>query len=136
MVAEHLVSKGKPSADSRALRSLISRALTGTQPTKETLGLFIESFDMTEDDAQKLWVLFMSDISKIEDRELADWTADPGTGRSNSSPAFQKAVEGVAALIKRMFPEKKDREVEALARVIVAHLAHNEHLGPREDSRK
>lgn len=107
VIMEYLTSKGHPISDHRAFRSLVSRALNGVHLTKETLSLFIDAFAMTEDDAQKLWMLF---AGAKPDHVL------------NASRTVQEAVEGVDALIRARFPEKKKCDTRALAELIVAHL--------------
>lgn len=135
VITEYLSAKGRPAPDPRSLRNLVSRALTGAKLTKDTLTLFIEAFDITGEDTQKLWMLFTggkrADFVDMVDWETADWTADPRTGRANSSPAFQKAVDGVESLIHARFPEKSGKDARDLAVRIVAYLAHGEHLRPR-----
>lgn len=114
VITEHLASKGHPAPNPRQLRSLVSRALAGTNLTKETLALFIDAFEMAEIDAQVLWLLFRGA------------TFDQLDG----SRTFQRAVEDVDALIRAEFPAKKRDDTRTLAERIVARLIDNNHLRP------
>jgi hypothetical protein len=64
----------------------------------------------------------------------ADWTIDPETNRSNSSPLFRSLVDEVARLIREGAAGGvlKPEWVYGKAGLIVAQLAHVHHLAPRE----
>jgi hypothetical protein len=62
----------------------------------------------------------------------ADWTVDPETGRTNSSPLFQGLVDEVARLIRSEAHALLSGRADRAAAMIVAQLAHVHHLAPRE----
>lgn len=63
-------------------------------------------------------------------QEIAnDWTIDPETHRSNSSPEFLALIDEVARLIRWMHVGDDSRDT---ARLIMAQLAHVHHLAPRD----
>lgn len=59
-----------------------------------------------------------------------DWTADPETGRSNSSPLFQGLTDEVARLIRSEAHALLNGRADQAAAMIVAQLAHVHHLVP------
>ena len=61
-----------------------------------------------------------------------DWTVDPETYRSNSSPEFRQLVSEVARLIKNEAHSLLNGQVESAARLIMAQLAHKHGLAPRK----
>ena len=61
-----------------------------------------------------------------------DWTKDPETHRSNSSPEFRRLVLEVANLIRSEAHSLINGQVEQVAGVIVAHLAHKHGLAPTQ----
>ena len=63
-----------------------------------------------------------------------DWTIDPDTHRSNSSPEFRELVSEVARLIKDEARNLLNGQVEIAAGLIVAQLAHKHSLAPRHVS--
>lgn len=61
VVAEYLVASGQLNIDAtghRPLKDKVFRALRGQTITSHTLSLFINAFQMDEQDAQRLWSLF------------------------------------------------------------------------------
>lgn len=62
-----------------------------------------------------------------------DWTVDPATRRSNSSPRFRELVDAVAALIRNSAHDIVRGRLESVAGLIVAQLAHKHGLAPRSD---
>jgi len=64
--------------------------------------------------------------------ESADWTFDPETGRTNSSPLFRSLVSEVARLLgDGASGYILDRRwIEGQAQLIMAQLAHVHHLAP------
>ena len=65
----------------------------------------------------------MSDgTSNTPSSPVADWTVDPATGRSNSSPEFLRLIKRVGQIIRS----------DAVARIVLASLAHEEHLVPAD----
>ena len=61
-----------------------------------------------------------------------DWTVDPETHGSNSSPEFRQLVSEVARLIKGEAHSLLGGQVESAAQLIMAHLAHKHGLAPRK----
>ncbi len=61
-----------------------------------------------------------------------DWTVDPTTRRSNSSPEFRHLVAKVAEIIRNAAYSLINGQIEAVSRVIVAQLAHKEGLAPQK----
>ena len=66
-----------------------------------------------------------------------DWTIDPKTNRSNSSPEFVQLVSEVTRLIKNDLLTingslKRGENVEGTARLIIAQLAHVHGLAPQK----
>jgi hypothetical protein len=61
-----------------------------------------------------------------------DWTVDPETHRSNSSPEFRQLVSEVARLIKAEAHSLLNGQVESVAGFIMAQLAHKHRLAPRK----
>lgn len=60
-----------------------------------------------------------------------DWTVNPKTHRSNSSPEFQRLVSEVAHLIQDEAHNLLSGRVESAAQLIMAQLAHKHGLAPR-----
>jgi len=60
-----------------------------------------------------------------------DWTVDPETGCSNTSPEFRQLVSEVARLIKAEARGLLSGQVESVAGLIMARLAHKHGLAPR-----
>lgn len=60
-----------------------------------------------------------------------DWTFDPETGRTNSSPEFVDCVAHVAYLIRTEFRGLDRDTVDVTAGLIMAQLAHRFGLRPR-----
>jgi hypothetical protein len=54
----------------------------------------------------------------------ADWTVDAETGRSNSSPEFNRLVAEIARLIRDDAHMLIRGQTESTARLILAHLTH------------
>jgi hypothetical protein len=67
-----------------------------------------------------------------ETTENADWTIDPATSRSNSSPEFKKLCAEVERLIRGDAHQLINGRASMTAGLIMAHLAHVHHLAPRE----
>jgi hypothetical protein len=61
-----------------------------------------------------------------------DWTVDPETHCSNSSPEFQRLVFEVARLIKGEAHNLLSGQVESTAGLIMAQLARKHGLAPRK----
>ena len=61
-----------------------------------------------------------------------DWTIDPGTGRSNSSPEFVRLCAEVERLIRQDAFKLIGGRADLTAGLIMAQLAHVHHLAPRE----
>jgi len=59
-----------------------------------------------------------------------DWTADPQTGRSNSSPLFLELVTEVERIIRSGADTIVSGRADTTARVIVAQLAHVHGMRP------
>jgi hypothetical protein len=59
-----------------------------------------------------------------------DWTVDPETGRSNSSPLFQALTDEVARLIRGEAHALLAGRADIAAQLIMAQLAHVHHLVP------
>lgn len=59
-----------------------------------------------------------------------DWTIDPETGRSNSSPEFLELVEVVERIIQNSAHDLVAGRPEKVARLILARLAHGYGLSP------
>ncbi len=59
-----------------------------------------------------------------------DWTVDPATGRSNSSPKFQELTAAVTRLIKDDAASLLNGRADNTAGLILAQLAHVHHFGP------
>ena len=73
----------------------------------------------------------MTELSPAE----ADWTTDPETGRSNSSPQFQALAAEVEGLLRRSGGLSLSPQWAAsTARLIVAKLAHEHGLTPGGDT--
>lgn len=53
-----------------------------------------------------------------------DWTVDPKTGRSNSSPEFLHLARMVGGLIRNSAQSILAGDVEGVGRLIMAQLAH------------
>ena len=62
-----------------------------------------------------------------------DWTADPETGRSNSSPLFRSLCAEVTRLIRDDAFQLISGHADRTAALIMAQLAHVHHLAPREE---
>ena len=62
---------------------------------------------------------------------LMDWTCDE-TGRANSSALFDQLVDEVGRLIRGGASDLLCGDVDAVARRIVAHLAHRHGLAPTD----
>ena len=62
--------------------------------------------------------------------EWVDWTVDPVTKRSNTSPRFEELVSEVERLIKDEARSLIGGNVSSVARLIMAQLAHVHHLSP------
>jgi hypothetical protein len=60
----------------------------------------------------------------------ADWTADPATGRTNSSEEYLRIVGEVERLIRESAHALINGGVWRTAALIVAQLAHVHHLAP------
>jgi hypothetical protein len=71
---------------------------------------------------------YMIDTLPIE----VDWTADPETNRSNSSPEFRQLVAEVARLIKAEEHRSLSGRVENTAQLVMAQLAHKHGLAPQK----
>lgn len=63
-----------------------------------------------------------------------DWTVDPETKRSNSSPEFTNLVSEISRLIKDSAHGLLNGQVEKAARLILAQLAHKHGLAPHRVS--
>jgi hypothetical protein len=64
-----------------------------------------------------------------------DWTVDPETGRSNSSPAFLELAEFVGRLVKNQAKGLLEgRSPESAGILIMAQLAHVKNVGPLPDT--
>ncbi|MDP1718966.1 MAG: hypothetical protein Q8L24_00895 [bacterium] len=61
-----------------------------------------------------------------------DWTVDPKTHCSNSSPEFRQLVSEVARLIKAEAYRLLNGQVESAAGLIMAQLAHKHGFAPRK----
>ncbi len=61
-----------------------------------------------------------------------DWTVDPETRRSNSSPEFRQLVSEVTRLIKSEAHSLLNGQVESVAQLIIVQLAHKHGLAPRK----
>lgn len=61
---------------------------------------------------------------------MSDWTADPSTGRSNSSPLFLELRDEVGRLIRDDAYTLIRGGATATAGVILAQLAHKHGFGP------
>jgi hypothetical protein len=60
-----------------------------------------------------------------------DWTADPETGASNSSPEFIELAQFVSGLIRNEAHRLLDgHSPESAGRLIMAQLAHVKNVGP------
>lgn len=60
----------------------------------------------------------------------ADWTVDPRTGRSNSSPEFERLCFEVERLIRASAFDLIGGRADQVARLIMARLAHEHGLRP------
>ena len=67
----------------------------------------------------------------LRDEEVADWTVDPITGRSNSSERYLSLVEVVERLIRSDAHQLIAGNARSTAGLIVAQLAHKHCLAPR-----
>jgi dihydroneopterin aldolase len=65
-----------------------------------------------------------------------DWTIDPETHRSNSSPEYLRLVEHVARLIRNSAHDLIGGRAESVARLIMAQLAHVHGLAPRAKAKR
>ena len=63
-----------------------------------------------------------------------DWTVDPETGRSNSSPLFRDLCAEVERLIRSEAFSLINGRIDSVAGLIMAQLAHVHHLAPAETS--
>jgi dihydroneopterin aldolase len=61
---------------------------------------------------------------------LSDWTADPETGRSNSSPLYRSLCHEVEQLIRGDAFNLIGGRADMTAELIMAQLAHVHHLAP------
>ena len=59
-----------------------------------------------------------------------DWTINPKTGRSNSSPLFEALIEEVARIIRSDARQLLAGNAHMTARLIMAQLAHVHKLAP------
>lgn len=55
----HRVGDGTGPADYRLLKDRVHRALSGSALTPVTLGLFVDAFRFSEQDARQLWAIFL-----------------------------------------------------------------------------
>ena len=62
---------------------------------------------------------------------VVDWTVDPTTHCSNSSPEFNRLTSDVAQLIRRNPHDIVDGRIEKVAGLIMAQLAHKHGLAPQ-----
>lgn len=62
--------------------------------------------------------------------ETGDWTIDPETGRSNSSPLYRSLVGEVERLIRSEAHALISGRANMAAGLIMAQLAHIHHLAP------
>lgn len=69
----------------------------------------------------------MSETSKTS---TLDWTVDPKTGRSNSSPEFLRLCDAVERLIRGDAHKLISGRADATARLVVAQLAHEHGMVP------
>ncbi len=60
-----------------------------------------------------------------------DWTVDPKTGRSNSSEPFNDICYAVDRLIRDSAHDLINGNVDCVARLIVAQLAHKHGMSPK-----
>lgn len=60
-----------------------------------------------------------------------DWTVDPKTGRTNASPKFLRLVAAVELLLRESGHSLVNGHADAVARLIVAQLAHKHGMRPR-----
>ena len=63
---------------------------------------------------------------------VADWTVDPTTGRSNSSPEFLRLVAEITNLINGEAANLMTGKAEDTAILILAQLAHKHGLAPQK----
>ena len=68
-------------------------------------------------------------------KQKPDWTVDPETGRSNSSPAYLAAVDRVKTIILGSGYDIVRGQIEGVARLIVSNLAHGQGLQPKKARR-
>lgn len=59
-----------------------------------------------------------------------DWTVDPETGRSNSSPEFEELSEFVGEIIRDSAHSLILGGYAGVGRLIMAQLAHRKNVGP------
>lgn len=63
----------------------------------------------------------------------SDWTVDPATGRSNSSPKYLELVDAVAGIIRNNAFDIVGGDLKTAAGVIMAKLVHEYHMAPQEE---
>lgn len=76
------------------------------------------------------WELAWFQVVEQQSGTEGDWTVDQETGRSNSSAAFNAAVDAVARLIRNSAHDLIGGRVESVATLIVAQLAHIHGFAP------
>lgn len=59
-----------------------------------------------------------------------DWTVDPKSGRSNSSPLYEMLVSEMACIIRDDARSLLNGNAESTARLILSRLAHCHKLRP------
>ena len=74
--------------------------------------------------------------SQITMTQREDWTINPKTGRSNSSPLFEALIEEVARIIRSDARQLLAGNAHMTARLIMAQLAHVHKLAPTAHEQK
>lgn len=70
------------------------------------------------------------DMNKLAAAINIDWTVDPNTGSSNSSPAYENLVAAVSELLRNSAHDLKSGNTESVAILIMAQLAHVHGMAP------
>lgn len=79
--------------------------------------------------AREEWGYHMQFLMRCP-KSAHDWTADPTTGRSNSSKSFREMVANVEKILRESASSIVNGDLTAVAQTVVATLAHQHRLSP------
>lgn len=75
-------------------------------------------------------VLVSNEMSQWIIQDEADWTRDPETGRSNSSPEFERLSKEVGRILRSSAADLIGGRTDEVGRLIMAQLAHVHRFAP------